>query len=414
MVAHVIPRYVPVRPGRVKPFLARLIMSPPQRLLAPVRLLCPIPRALGWAAVLRYDDVAEVLQRHDVFRVPFAAEISRLNDGVEPGTPFILGIDDENAHRRQLEHVMWAFQLRDIDEIVAPRSYAAAYARLEKAQPGPFDAIPGLITAVPLDICRDYYGVALDEDERQTFAYAAIELSGHLFGAPPIEPTPAGREDDAGAYLRAIVDRSIDRELAAPSGTGTIVARLARRPGCDKPTIRSILIGMIVGFVPTNTMAGGHILEMLLRKRAMRNAARFAAESGDDDRLRHCLFEALRYMPINLGPFRICARDYTVAPDSPRAAKLRKDTKVLAMTSSAMFDSRHVLQPFRFDPARPASNHMHFGFGMHWCAGAMIARAQITQTFKALLVARGKVERAPDRRGKLALWGLFPDHLYIA
>jgi cytochrome P450 len=414
MTAHVIPPYVPVRPPRLKPFLARLIMSPPQRLLAPVRLLLPIPRAFGWAAVLRYDDVAEVLQRHDVFRVPFAAEISRLNDGVEPGTPFVLGIDDENAHRRQLDDIMWAFPLRDIAEVVAPRSFGSAEAHLAKARSAPFDAIPGLVTAVPLDICRDYYGVALDERERQTFAYAAIELSAHLFGAPPIEPTGGGLEDDAGAYVRAIVDRSIDRELAAPSGSQTIVARLAQRAGCDKRTIRSILIGMIVGFVPTNTMAGGHILEMLLRKPAMRKAAQIAAESGDDDRLRHCLFEALRYMPINLGPFRICSRDYTVAPDTRHAAKLAKDTKVLAMTSSAMFDSRHVLRPFRFDPSRPASNHMHFGFGMHWCAGVMIARTQITQTFKALLLARPELGRAPGRRGKLALWGLFPDHLYIA
>jgi cytochrome P450 len=169
---------------------------------------------------------------------------------------------------------------------------------------------------------------------------------------------------------------------------------------------------MITGFVPTNTMAGGHILEMLLRRSAMLDAARMAAETGDDDRLRHCLFEALRYMPINLGPFRVCTRDYTVAPDTPRAAKLARDTKVLAMTSSAMFDSRHVLQPFRFDPSRPASNHMHFGFGMHWCAGAMIARAQITQTFKALVGLRS-LARARGSRGKLAFWGLFPDHLYV-
>ena len=407
-----IPPYVPVRPPRLKPFLARLIMSPPQRLLAPLRLLWPIPRAFGWAAVLRYDDVLEVLQRHDAFRVPFASEISRLNDGDEPGTPFLLGIDDERAHRRQLEDIMWAFPLSDIAETVVPRSFASARARIEVAPPGPFDAIPDLITAVPLDICRDYYGVHLEESERQTFAYAALELSAHLFGPPPIEPTAAGRESDAGAYVRAIVDRAIDRELPAPSGSATIVARLARRYGGDKRAIRAILIGMIVGFVPTNTMAGGHILEMLLSKRSMREAARTAADAGDDDRLRHCLFEALRYMPINLGPFRICSRDYTVAADTRRAATLRKDTKVLAMTSSAMFDSRHVLRPFRYDPSRPASNHVHFGFGLHWCAGAMIARAQITQTFKALLRLRA-VERAPGRRGKLALWGLFPDHLYI-
>jgi len=54
---------------------------------------------------------------------------------------------------------------------------------------------------------------------------------------------------------------------------------------------------------------------------------------------------------------------------------------------------------------------MHFGFGMHWCLGAMIARTQITHTFKALL-ERPVIERA-RRDGSLALWGLFPDRLRI-
>jgi cytochrome P450 len=195
------------------------------------------------------------------------------------------------------------------------------------------------------------------------------------------------------------------------------LARIARDhkgdPGeLPKSEIRALLIGMITGFFPTNTMAGGHILEMLLRKPEMMKRAQQAADAGDDDRLMHCLFEALRFMPINLGPFRISARDHRVAADTERAATIRKDTKVLAMTSSAMFDSRQVKKPFRFDPGRPVSNYVHFGFGMHWCVGAMIARTQITQTLKALLV-RSSVERATGSAGKLALWGLFPDHLYV-
>jgi hypothetical protein len=63
-----------------------------------------------------------VLQRHDVFRVPFGSEIARLNDGDEPGTPFILGMDDDTAHDRQVKIVMQAFQLDDIGSIVAPKA----------------------------------------------------------------------------------------------------------------------------------------------------------------------------------------------------------------------------------------------------------------------------------------------------
>jgi cytochrome P450 len=416
-VSRPLPPYVPVRPGLVNAFVARVLMSPPQRLLAILRLLWPIPRVFDWAAVLRYDDVAEVLGRHDVFRVPFGNEIARLNDGVEPGTPFMLGIDDPAEHGRQANLVMQAFRFDDIDAVVAPASHASARRRLRNARRGSFDAISQLVTAVPLDICREYYGVDIAEEGGQAFAYATIELSGHLFGFPPIEPSEAGTEDSASAYVRTVVDRSIEREIAAPSGGKTVLARLAhehnRDPaGLPTSTIRAVLIGMITGFVPTNTMAGGHILEMLLRKPDMLNRAQQAAQAGDDDRLMRCLFEALRFMPINLGPFRVCSRDHRVAPDSARAATIRAGTRVLAMTSSAMFDSRHVGKPFKFDPGRPASNYMHFGFGMHWCVGSMIARAQITQTFKALLAHPG-LDRAPGRAGRLGLWGLFPDHLYV-
>ena len=409
------PRYVPVRPPRVGAFLARILMSPPQRILALFRLLWPIPRLFGWALVLRYDDVAEVLRRYDVFRVPFGSEIARLNDGEEPGTPFLLGVDDREAHGQQAKHIMETFKFEDVETVVNVSCDSARH-RLKAAR-GPFDAIPNLITAVPIDVCRKYFGVRVNKEEQQVFAYATIELSGHLFGLPPIEPSAAGTEDDAGAYVRAIVDRSIEENIANVSTDDTVLARLVARSGStvgaqEKREIRAVLIGMITGFVPTNTMAGGHILEMLLSKPEIMKHAQRAAEAGDDDRLMRCLFEALRFMPINLGPFRICARDYRVAADTEGAATLRQGTKVLAMTSSAMFDSQQVMHPFRFDPARPASNYMHFGFGMHWCIGAMIARAQITQTFKALL-AQSAVVRAPALRGRLALWGLFPDHLYI-
>src|SRR5215472_9946477 len=54
-----------------------------QRVMGFFRTVCPIPRVPGWAAVTRYDDVAEVLTRHDIFGVPFGDQIAELNDAVE-------------------------------------------------------------------------------------------------------------------------------------------------------------------------------------------------------------------------------------------------------------------------------------------------------------------------------------------
>ena len=55
---------------------------------------------------------------------------------------------------------------------------------------------------------------------------------------------------------------------------------------------------------------------------------------------------------------------------------------------------------------------MVFGFGLHWCIGAFLAAAQITQTFKPLLKKRGlRPVDGPD--GKLQRIGLMPQHLTV-
>ena len=239
---------------------------------------------------------------------------------------------------------------------------------------------------MPLAICDKYYGVQIQE--RQTFAYATIAVSSHLFGVPPIkDDSPAA--NDAAAYIGAIVDDAVKREMDHPGTDDTIVRRLVNthRTAGALPfaEVSAFLIGMITGFVPTNTLAGGHILAMLCRHKDFMKRTRDAALTGDDALLGRHLFEALRFMPINPGRFRECTKDTVIGGDSPRAACIRKGTKVLASTQSAMFDSLRIDSPREFNADRDASDYMHFGYGLHWCAGVHIARTQITQTFKALL-----------------------------
>jgi cytochrome P450 len=376
------------RPDRYKPLA--------QHVFGFLRWTWPIARVGRYAVVARHDDVEEVLTRSDVFEVPFADEIARLNDGDGPGTPFILGIDDRQVHDAQAGAVMRAFRREDIAVRVA--QFSAQRAReIVEAGDGKLEAIGQLIRRIPLEICTDYYGIEIANPK--AFTEAAIGVSGHLFGIPPIvETAAANRQADV---LRADIDRAIASERARPSAKDTIVARLCRSELDDKQ-IRAFIMGMIMGFVPTNTMAGGKILEVLLRRPKFLEAARAAATCGDDDLLAHCLFEALRFMPINFGPFRRCKRDFVLAEGTPRATPLREGTFVLASTMSAMFDPASVENPTRFVPGRPASHLMHFGFGMHWCVGAFIARAQITQTFKPLVAMR-ELRRAPGRAGKLRL-----------
>jgi cytochrome P450 len=378
-----------------------------------LRIIRPIVRVPGWALIYRYDDVAEVLSRNDVFTVPFDSEIARLNDGGKPGTPFILGIDNPQEHDPQARQVMQAFRRSDVDQVVVPLCRCEAE-QIVKQCAGQLDAIPDLITAVPLKVCQDYYGVHIAGD-RQKFAEAAMAVSVHLFGPPPLKADPRKRADPGAAYVRWAVDGAIERESGTPSRKNTVLARLVTMESAGTLTrlqVRAFLMGMIIGFVPTNTIAGGHILQMLLRKPQFMAKAREAALAGDDDLLKHCLFEAMRFKPLDPGPYRTASRDFTVAAGTPRATSIPKGVTVWPLTESAMFDPRKVDAPSTFNPSRPASDNLVFGYGIHWCVGAYIAQAQITQTFKALL-RQPNLRRAPGVRSWCQLHAGTPAHLFV-
>jgi cytochrome P450 len=408
-----IPDYSEDKARRSAPWLKRLLVTPPRWTLALARRL-RVFNLFGVHIVARYDEVTEVLARTDVFAVPFGGEITVLGGG----KPFLLGIDDREAHDRQLRVLMQIFRRDDL-KVVAKYAADEAAARISaprkkgKHSPYRIDAIQELITAVPLRIVAEYYGIDLPKP--QLFADAAIDVSGYLFGG---KLTPKGRKrvEPAAKYLRDVVDVSIAK--ARPDANGkTIVERLLAHRGSEKniplgkDEVRAMLIGMIVGFVPTNTMAGGHILEVLLTMEEAMKAACHAARLGDDDLLNRCLLEALRFMPINPGPFRTCTKTFTIAADTRRAKKILPSSKVLASTFAAMFDPRAVHEPNSFDPGRPAAHYLHFGHGLHWCVGAYIAQTQLTQTFKVLL-RLPKVDRA-RKCGRLKRRGNFPDRLYV-
>jgi len=237
-----------------------------------------------------------------------------------------------------------------------------------------------------------------------------------MFGDPTDSPALRRVGLAAGDLMRPFIDGAIAEAKTTPA-TGPVLARMIdlQRNGHDGFTdevIRTILIGMISGFVPTNTMAAGNMLDMLFERPDFLAQARAAALAGDDDLLKRCLFEVMRFKPLNPGPFRFCAQDYTIAEGSLRAKRVRAGTPILAGTFSAMFDARRVKAPFKFDSDRPATDYMLFGSGLHWCTGYFIAAAQITQTLKALLVKNG-LRRAKGKEGKLQMLGPFPEHLIV-
>src|SRR5262249_8156848 len=154
------------------------------------------------------------------------------------------------------------------------------------------------------------------------FAQWLMAMSAYVFSAPsnpldkPAKHFATARA--AGNCVRELIDRSIHNAKHARDRSTTIIARLIdmQEKGKGDPSdelIRAELFGMLTGFVPTNTLASGNVLDTLLSRPDFMRQAQEAAHADDDELLWRCLYETLRFTPINPGPFRRCATDYTIA-----------------------------------------------------------------------------------------------------
>ena len=74
-------------------------------------------------------------------------------------------------------------------------------------------------------------------------------------------------------------------------------------------------------------------------------AVKIVAEQNDLSTFNKYVLESLRFNPFGPGIFRDCIQDYIIAKGSFRSKKIRKGTRVMIATHSAMWDRREIKDP---------------------------------------------------------------------
>jgi cytochrome P450 len=88
---------------------------------------------------------------------------------------------------------------------------------------------------------------------------------------------------------------------------------------------------------------------------------------------------------------RTATEDYDV-----RGVTIKKGESVLLSYPSGNRDEEAFVDPFAFDVGRSPNKHLSFGFGVHYCLGAMLARMELKALFRELLPRLKSVELAGD------------------
>ncbi|MEE8058138.1 MAG: cytochrome P450 [Pseudomonadales bacterium] len=377
-----------------------------------LRNIKPILIIEEFAIITRFNDVQEALSRPDALAVTYAERMGVITQGGN----FFLGMNNTPTYTRDVSNMRIAVRRSDVDEIVAPLVEKLSNNIVAESN-GKMDIVAELTSVVPAQFSAQYLGVP-GPSHQELFEWTSNMFQYLFFPDNPKEVDQAAVINGAKAcdYLDQLV---AERKQKYQQGDkkDDIIGRClelqsAGTPGMNDIDIRNNLIGIIIGLVPTTSKSAVLFLDYLLDHPELLAGAQKAALADDDEVLRKYMLESLRFNSFGAGVFRVAAEDYVVASGAFRSKKIRKGTKILVATQSAMLDGRELKKPKQFRLDRPDYHYMHFGYGMHTCFGKYINRVQIPLIVKSLLRCKN-LRRAPGAAGKVEYKQPFPIHFNV-
>ncbi len=407
--------------AKLKNALIQQLMVPTYAVL---RALFPIAKLGGFYHITRDEQVRDVLARPEEFRVPFGPEMEELAGGAT----FVLGLDGpaqarQNAIIRQMIHPQ-----ADI-ALITDLTHRFASALFENSA-GHIDAMNDLIKRTATEVCIRYFGFTVDDPDQ--FGDWTISASALLFADPFGDPKVRALALKGAVRLRRAIDQSVQRakrfmQPGVDPKTATLVERLViiqreRLPSdaISDEDVRAILYGLVTGFIPTNGLAAGKMLDALVRRPDAFAQAVAAARRGASgrDEMRRIVLEAGRLNPaLSPGQWRYCDKDAEIKVGA-RVHRIPGKSLLLVSTMSAMRDKRVMPSPTKFWTDRVTAQgewvepDLIFGSGVHLCLGKHLAIEQITEVFMVLF-AQNNIRPAKGKAGRMQSIGPFPRNLQM-
>jgi cytochrome P450 len=342
---------------------------------------------------LRHRDVREILRRDlDFIIAPVNAERIDAVNG-----PFVLGMDRSDQLTTERRALYSALSAVDLGEVIAA-SARRADELIAAAGEGSIDAIGGYARIVAGTTARALFGLATPDETlflevaRAIFAHTFLNLNG--------DAAITERALKASVQMRDWLTGEIARRRAAKETGVDFMGALMRQPMLTDDGVRRIVGGMLVGSIDTTATSVAKILTVLGRAQKLGDAA--TRDAAQPVRMLGWCREALRRWPHNPLVQRQTAVDTEL-----NGVAIPAGTKVFAWTQAAMQDSEAFPDPREMRPDRPAAGYLHFGGGLHPCAGRAVNDLQIPMLVSKMLL------RGVAKVGGIDWAGPFPDRLLI-
>ncbi len=346
----------------------------------------------------RHADAMEVLSRDLEFRIgPInAAKIEAVNG------PFILGMDRGETLVRERAALYRALAKVDLRSL-RTQIEAATGTRIAHAG-DQIDAIGAYARPIAAMTAQTLFGTKATNDTM--FMDVARAIFGHIFLNIGNDKEIEDRAKRAAPYLHDwLLDEIKSRRASGALGTDLMGALLAdpaiASDEAGNDLIRRTLGGMLVGSIDTTATCVAKIMTIVGQDKTL--AAGITADVDNFARLHGWCWEALRRWPHNPIVLRSAAIETQLA-----GVDIHVNDQIFVYTQAAMLDTSVFPDPQVLNPARPTKPYLHFGGGLHPCAGRDINAFQIPLLVGAL------VRRGVKSVGTIGWAGPFPDRLPIA
>jgi cytochrome P450 len=325
----------------------------------------------AWA-LSRYADVDFALRNPQIFpsSVFTAQTLGDLNP--TPETPWILDMNPPD-HTRLRKLVNKGFLPRLIRNL-EPRVQEITrqlIASLRSQSEG--DLVSALSGPLPTTVIAEMLGV--EDDRLADFKRWSDDLV--LGTSRPADEAVRTRVRQSGIALRAYFEQLIERRRTDP-GEDVITALVRAEEEHDMLTSAEILglavLLLLAGNETTTNLIGNAVRTLLS------HPAELTKVRADRTLVPSLVEEVLRYdSPVQLIP-RQTAREVEL-----EGGKIPAGATVFLLLGSANRDERKFPQADRFDVTRNPQEHVAFGYGIHYCLGAPLARLEGRIALESLL-----------------------------
>jgi cytochrome P450 len=333
------------------------------------------PRDTPFWLVTRYNDCLESLRdprlSKDITKLtPEERSKMKLIDDLAQLGKHMLNADPPD-HTRLRSLVAKVFTAKRIEEM-RPRILAIAERLVDAVEKrGEMDVVSEFSYPLPVTVIAELLGVPVDDQDKFR------EWTTVIF-------TPATNEAEIDAlratsfqFLQYFMEL-IEKRRAAPQND-LVSALVAVEEGGDRlgpqELVGMLFLLLVAGHETTVNLITNGTIALLThpeeREKLEKNPS--LRESAIEEMLRYC-------GPVETSTLRVALEDVELG-----GVTIKRGDVVTVALLSADRDEEKFPDPDRFDISRTPNKHIAFGFGIHFCLGAPLARLEADIAFEVLL-----------------------------